>query len=78
MNFSDEIPILVCHVLEAHIPEDASVVDEHINATEGLDSGLDDSLAVLNAVVIGHSLSTGSFDLVDDYISSLQARSARL
>jgi hypothetical protein len=67
----NQIPILVLNVLEADIAENTSVVDEDIDAAEGLDSSIDDFLSVLDAVVVGNSLSAVLLDLIDNYIGSL-------
>ena len=71
VNLHDQIPVLILYVLEANVTEDAGVVDENVNAAEVLDGGFDDCLAILNAVVVGHSLSAGFSDLIDDYIGGL-------
>jgi hypothetical protein len=44
----DKIPIRLLHVLEADIAEDAGIVDEDIDPTEGVDGRLDDVLAILD------------------------------
>lgn len=71
MNGHDQVPVLILHVLEADITEDTSVVEEHINAAEGLDGSLDDSVTILDTVVVSYGLTASSFDLVDNDISSL-------
>lgn len=68
----DQIPIRILHVLEADVSQDTSVVDEDVDAAEGLNGSLDDLLAILDAVVVGNSLSAGLFDLVDDNVGGLQ------
>jgi len=55
----DEVPISVFHVFEAHISKDTSVIDEHVDATKGLDGSFDDQVSVLNTVVVGNSLAAG-------------------
>jgi hypothetical protein len=67
----DEIPVLVLHVLEGDIAEDACVVQEYIDAAEVLDGGFNDLVAILNAVVVGYGLSSGGLDLLDDNICGL-------
>lgn len=73
MDLVDKIPVLVCDVLEADIAEDASVVEEDIDAAKSLDSGVDDAVAELDAVVVGNGLAASGSDLVDYDISSLQS-----
>ena len=72
MDRVDQIPVLILHVLEADVSEDASIVDEDINAAKGLDSGLNDPVTILNAIVVGDRLSAILLDLVHDDISSLR------
>jgi hypothetical protein len=72
VDLDDEVPILILDVLEADVAEDTGVVDQHIDAAESLDGGLDDALAVLDGIVVGNGLAAGSLDLVDNNIGSLQ------
>lgn len=72
MNFVDQIPILILHVLEADITEDTGVVDENIDPAEVLDGCLNDGFTVLNAVVVGYRLATSRSNLLNYYISSLR------
>ena len=72
VDLVDEVPVLVGHVLEADVAQDACVVEEDVDAAESRDGGLDDALAVLDAVVVGDGLAAGSLDLVDDQIGSLR------
>lgn len=71
VDLDNQVPVLVLDVLEADVTQDAGVVDEDIDATEGLDGGVDDALAVLDRVVVCDSLAAGCLDLVDDDISGL-------
>ena len=71
----DQIPVRVFHVLEADVSKDASIVEEDVNATEGVNGGLDDLLAILDTVVVGNSLAACSSDLVDYNICSLEITS---
>ncbi len=71
MDLDDGIPILILRILEADIPEDPRVVDEHIDPPKRLDGSLDDPVAVLDAVVVRDRLAASGFDLVDDDISRL-------
>jgi hypothetical protein len=78
MNVHNEVPVLILHVLEADIPKDASVVDQNVDASEVLDSGLNDLLAICYAVVVGYGFTAGSFYLIDDNIGSLWLELAML
>lgn len=72
MNSVDQIPIGIFHVLKANIPQDTSVIKQNINAAEGLNSGLDNRITVLDAVVVGDGLTASGPDLVDDNICGLE------
>lgn len=71
MDVHNEVPVLILHVLEADIPQDASIVDQNVNTSEVLDSSLNDLLAICYAVVVGYGFAAGSFDFIDDNIGSL-------
>ena len=71
MDGHNQVPVLVRHVLEADIPKDTGIVDEHVDAAEGVDGRLDDTLAILDRVVVGYGLSAGLLDLLDDGVCSL-------
>lgn len=72
MHLHDQIPVIVLHVLEADIPKDAGIIDEYIYPAKSLDSRVDDSIAVLDGVVVGDCLAAGSLDLFNNDISSLR------
>jgi hypothetical protein len=71
VNSVDQIPVGILHVLKADIPQNTSVVKQNINAAEGLNSGFDDSITILDAVVVGDGLTAGGADLIDDNICGL-------
>lgn len=71
MNLVDQIPVLILHVLKADVAQDTGVVEEDINTAEVLYSGVDNGLAVLDAVIVGDGLAAGGFNLVDDDVGSL-------
>lgn len=71
MDGDNQVPVLVLHVLEADVAQDAGVVDQDVDAPKGLDGRLDDLVAVLDAVVVGDGLAACGLDLVDDDIRSL-------
>lgn len=74
MNAVDQVPVLILHVLKADIPEDTGIVKQDINTAEVLNSGINDSLSVLNTVVVGNRLTTGGADLLDNEICGLKRR----
>ena len=67
----NQIPVLIFQVLKGNIPQDTGIVDEDVDPAILFDGRLDDLLAMLNAVVVGHGLSPCCSDLVDDNISCL-------
>lgn len=75
VNIDDEVPVGVLDVLEADVAKDAGVIEEDVDAPKGLDGGVDDAMAVFDAVVVGGSLATGGFDLIDDDVRGLESRS---
>lgn len=72
VDFVDKVPVLVGQVLEASVAQDTGIVEQDVDAAEGADGGLDDALAVLNAVVVGDGLAAGLLDLVDYNIGGLK------
>lgn len=47
MDFVDEIPVGLLHVLEADIAENAGIVDEDVDTTKGINGRLDNRLTIL-------------------------------
>lgn len=70
VDLEDQVPLLIGHTGKGNILQDTGVVDDNINATEGLHGGLDNLLTIENRVVVGDGLSTGGTDLLDDNIGS--------
>lgn len=66
---------MVFHIFEADVSENTSIVDQDIDAAVGLDGGLNDLIAIGDAVIVGDGLSASGFDLIDDYICGLEFRS---
>jgi hypothetical protein len=77
VDLVDEVPVLLLHVLEADVAENASIVDEHIDAPKAVDGRLDDGLSILNRIVVGNGLAACSADRLDDFVCGLVARSVR-
>lgn len=78
VNLHNQVPVLVLEVLEGNVAENTGIVDEDVDAAKVADGGLDDALAVLDAVVVGNGLAACLFDLVDDDISGLKSKEASL
>ena len=74
VDLEDEVPVLILHILEADIPQNTGIVDQDVDAAEGLDGGFDDLVAVLDRIVVGNGLAAGFLDLVDHNIGSLCCR----
>lgn len=47
VDFVDEIPVGLLHVLEADIAENAGIVDEDVDTTKGINGRLDNRLTIL-------------------------------
>jgi hypothetical protein len=77
VDLEDQVPVLVLHVLEADIAQDTGVVDQDVDPAERLDGGVDNLLAVLDAVVVGYCLAACGFDLVDDNICGLEEKTCQ-
>jgi hypothetical protein len=71
VHLHHQIPVLILHVLKADIPQNAGIVDEHVDSAKGLDGGLDNPVAVLNGVVVCNGLAAGRCDLLDDLVGGL-------
>jgi hypothetical protein len=72
VDLVDEVPVLLLHVFEADIAQDAGIVDEHINAPEVVNGCLDDGLSILNRVVVGDGLAACSTDRLNDFVCGLR------
>ena len=77
MDFEDQIPVGILHVLEADVPENAGIVNEDIDAAEVVNGSLDDLFAVLDAIVVCYRVPAVLLDLVDDLLSHLQQSHVR-
>ena len=78
MDLDDEIPVFILHVLEADVPQDPSVVQEHINSAKLFDGSFDDLLPIFNAVVISDGFASSCSDFFDDYVCGLRGKSVSL
>jgi len=66
-----QVPVLIFHVLEADIAQNAGIVDEDINSAKGLDRSLDNLVAVLDRVVVRDGLAASRCDLLDNLVCGL-------
>ena len=75
VNLNYQVPVVVSHILEADIPENASIVQQDVYSAELSDGRVDDSIPVFDAVVIGNGISTRSPYLVDHSVRCLHQES---
>ena len=71
VDLDDRVPLLLGHVHEHAVAQDAGVVDEHVEAAERLDGGVDEALGALpvgDVVAVGDGLAAHRLDLVDDVL----------
>lgn len=71
VDFDDQIPVFILHVLEADVPQDARIIDQYIDSSKVLYGCLNYALAIDHIVVVCHGFSAGSSNLIDNDISSL-------
>jgi hypothetical protein len=71
MDGHNKIPVRIRHVLEGYVSQDTGIVEEDIDAAVVLDGGLNDSVAILDAVVVGYCFAACGLDLIDDDICGL-------
>ena len=71
MDLDDQIPIRIRHVLEADIPQNTRIIDEHIYSSKVLDCRLDDLVSIFDAVVVGNRFASSGADFVNDQVGSL-------
>lgn len=72
MNFNNEVPVIILHILKTDVSKNTCIVEQNINATEGLYGCVDNALSVLDAIVVRNRLSSSSLDFIDNNISGLE------
>jgi hypothetical protein len=71
VDVEHRLELLLRHVLERRVAQDARVVDDDVDLAERVERRLHDGLAALrrgHRVVVGHGLAAGGLDLVDDLL----------
>ena len=58
MYSHDLIPHFLVHVDESLVPQNTSIGDENVNSAKGINSGFDDSIAILSGADGSDSLAT--------------------
>lgn len=71
MDGHDQVPISIRHVLHRDVPQDASVVDEDIDPPKLFNGGLNNFLAIFDAIVVCDGLSTSIGNLFDYCVGHL-------
>src|SRR6185369_9548888 len=74
VGVDDRVPLLLGHVEDHAVSEDAGVVDDDVDPAEGVHRGLDDRLPTGHAghrVVVGHGIAARLGDLLHDLIGRL-------
>jgi hypothetical protein len=71
VNLDDQVPVIIFHILETDVPQNASIVDQDVNPAKRIDSSLNYVLAVLDTIVVRDCLTTRISDLVDNDIGGL-------
>ena len=72
VNFHNEIPISIRHILKTNVSEDSSIVDQDVYSSESFDGCVDNCFSIFDTVVVCNGLSTLGLDLIDDRICGLQ------
>lgn len=71
VDLHNQVPVIVLHVFEADISEDAGIVDQNIDSAKGLDGRVDDFVTIFDRIVVGNGLASSCLDLLDYYVCGL-------
>jgi hypothetical protein len=71
MDGHNQIPVLISHILEGDVSQDTGIIEQDIDSAVVLDRGIDDAVAILNAVVVGYRFTACCSDFVHDDICGL-------
>ena len=74
MYVHNDIPICIFHIAKRHIPQNSSIVDEHVNTSKVVNSSLDDPVSMLDRVIIWDSNTTRLIDFLNYNIRSSGVR----
>jgi hypothetical protein len=75
VHVDDRVPLLLRHVRQHAVTQDAGVVDDGVEIAERLDRSVDESLRTFprrHAVAVGHGLATHPLDLLDDLLGGTE------
>lgn len=70
MNFHDEIPILIFHLLEGDISEDSCIIDEDIDSSEIIHCCFNNLISKLDRIIVGYSRASFRFNFLNNFICS--------
>ena len=62
----DQVPVLLAHLGEGLVAQDAGVVDDDVDTAEGIQRGLHDGGPIGHRIVVRDGLAASGLDLVDD------------
>ena len=72
MNLDNEVPVIIGHVLEADIPQNTRIVQKYVYPAKFCDCCFNDSIAILDTVIVGYSMASRFSDFVNDYVGRLK------
>src|SRR5215510_9599987 len=81
MNVDHRIPLLLGHVENHPVTQNAGVVDENIELAEAIERALDDTLGRLeigDAFIVGYGFTAGSFDFLDNLLGGAGIRAGAI
>lgn len=67
MDIENSFPLCFVHVVERFVPKKASIVDQNVNMTKCLESGINDLDTIFTTCLAGYCYSTCRGNLVDDF-----------
>ena len=73
MNLVDQVPVLIFHLLEGNISQNAGIIDENIYLSEVVNCSFDYFLSEFYWIVVSNCDSSLGLYLVDNLISSIVA-----
>ena len=71
MHLDYEIPIIIGHVFEADISQNARVVQKYVYPAKFSDCRVDYLVPMLNAVIVGYGRAPGSTDFINNHVCCL-------
>ncbi len=72
MDLDNQVPVIVCHVLEADIPQDACVIEQYVYFPKLLDGRIDNAVTILDTVIIRNGFAACCSYFIYYHICGLQ------